>query len=210
MADYRAAMEGNVAINPDQYKVASSAYPRFHVRERFTPPPTASFGDKESFIAKQEEARKGWRPNPAMRLPPLSDTVYWRQRDEQLYEDRIEAFQPVDIFPDDVWQVTHRIGDRLLIYSEEYEDRECRRVTERAKRTGAAGDAGRIDPNGKCHSLRHLYHIFINQQGEVSGGWKLLKNPELVVFASDRRLVLEPSAPTEGWGPQPLFVNVGQ
>ena len=207
MADYRAAIEGKVAINPDEYKVDPATYPRFQVKERFTPPPRSSLSDKEAFIAKQEASRRGWRPNPALGLQPLSDTSYWRQKDELIYRIMQERVQPVDILPDDVWQVTHRVGDRLLIYSEAYEERECRRVTEHAKRYGAAGDAGRMDRNGKCHWLLDLYHVFINQQGDVAGGWKLLRNPERVVFSSDRRVLLEPDGAAEGWGPQPLFVK---
>jgi len=206
MGDYRAAMQGTVAVNPDQFKVDPAAYPRFHIRDRFTPPPTIELPDKKTFIAEQEESRKNWRP--AMGIPPLSDTAYWRQRDESFYNDRLETFQPVEILPDDVWQVTHHIGDRFLIYSEQYQERECRRVTERAKRTGASGDGGRIDRNGKCLGLPDLYHIFINAGGDVAGGWKLLRNPERVVFANDRRVVLEGERPVDGWGRQPLFMKM--
>jgi hypothetical protein len=210
MADYRAAIEGKVAINPDEYKVDPATYPKFHLRERFKPPPTSTLPDKETFLAKREASRQealraGRRLSST--LPPLSDSTYWRQRDEWFYQDSLERFQPVEILPEDVWQVTHRIGERLLIYSQDYEERECRRITERAKRVGLEGDAGRIDRNGKCHWLRHLYHVFINAQGDVVGGWKLLYNPEVVVFASDRRVLLEAEGSTEGWGPQPLFLK---
>ena len=200
MADYRAAAEGKVAVAPDQYKVDPDTYPPFQVKERFTPPPTLLFPDKETFIAQQEVSRKNWHPDRTLHLPPLSDKVYWRQRDEAFYYDLLGTSQPVDILPEDVWRVTHRVGNRLLIYSEEYQERECRRVTERAKRFGGMGSAGRIDRNGKCHSLPALYHIFINEEGEVVGGWTLLNN-------RNHRVVLEPESPNDGWGPQPLFVK---
>src|SRR5437016_3411230 len=51
----------------------------------------------------------------------------------------------------DSWKVTHRIGDRFLIYSEDYQQRQCRYDIEQAKLIGTPGDVGQIDRHGSCH-----------------------------------------------------------
>jgi len=111
-------------------------------------------------------------------------------------------YRTAPIEPTDSWRVTHRIGERLLIYSEQYEQRQCQYEITQAT---APGDVGRIDRHGQCRSAPYLYYLFITADGEVRG-WKLLKNPQRVVLARDRRLSPDAEEGTsDGWGRQPLF-----
>src|SRR5213592_1213986 len=69
----------------------------------------------------------------------------------------------VSIGPTDVWRRSHRIGDRLLIHSDEYQERQCRYELDLAKRGRyPSGGVGRINRMGKCEFNQYLYHIFIN------------------------------------------------
>lgn len=81
------------------------------------------------------------------------------------------------IEPTDVWVVTHRVKEYLLIYSGDYQDRQCRRLNQLAH-------VGYIRSDG-CHGSDYLYHIVIRPSG-VAVGWMLLHNPERVLFKRDR------------------------
>jgi len=95
----------------------------------------------------------------------------------------------VEIRPDDVWQVTHRIGSRLAVYSEAYQLRQ-RQYLATANRFAAS----------------YLYHVLIDEAGRVQQGWLLLKNPQAVVSATDRHEDLDLDLrSTADWPSEPLF-----
>lgn len=114
----------------------------------------------------------------------------------------------VPIDPTDIWTVTHRVGEVLLIYSDAYNDRQCRLLAQ-LEPHGIAG--GQLGFGGKtCHAGR-LYHISITADGKVQGGWKLMYNPKRFGFARDRyiNMQIDPSM-ANGWGSQPLFEQIGK
>ena len=114
------------------------------------------------------------------------------------------AFRLAPIEVTDVWRVTHRIGDRLLIYSTDYENRECVLL----QRTAIGLDkGGRGFFDSRCIPHR-LFEIFIRADGTVAGGWQTLYNSERVIFASDRLIRFNPPNNVEDWGLQPLFVPI--
>ena len=108
----------------------------------------------------------------------------------------IRDFQPPDILPnphnesrlrmprisaDYVWEVRHRVGDQLWIYSNEY-----------ARTRGGPGHG-------------HL-EIAIYPDGHVLPGWKGIANPKAVILKGDRAIRLTPDPRYDlSWGDQPLF-----
>jgi hypothetical protein len=95
----------------------------------------------------------------------------------------------VDILPSDTWHVTHRIGDRLVIYSESYQARQ---------RKSVSGRESFIGP--------YLYHLFVDASGRVNRGWLVLKNPQVVVGSADRQVIINPQLRVSaGWPEEPLF-----
>lgn len=94
-----------------------------------------------------------------------------------------------DILPADVWIVTHRVGERLVIYSESYQARQGKYLS---------GRDDFVSP--------YLYHLFIDSRGRVDRGWLILKNPKTVAFASNRYVLIDPKQrETPGWPDEPLF-----
>lgn len=104
----------------------------------------------------------------------------------------IRDFQPPDLLPnphndphlrmpristDYVWEVRHRVGDHLWIYSDEY----------------ARRGAGNLE-------------IAISADGHVLPGWKGIANPKVVILRGDRAIRLTPDPRYDlSWGDQPLF-----
>lgn len=87
----------------------------------------------------------------------------------------------------DVWVVTHRVQGRLVIFSAQYQARQERILA------------------GKGN---YLYSLFIDTEGRVNKGWLLLRDPRLVVLASERMTIMDPSIrDTNGWPTEPLFEN---
>lgn len=103
----------------------------------------------------------------------------------------------------DIWRVTHQLGDVFLIYSDTYNDRQCRLLAHIEPNGMAGGHIGLFSKN--CDASR-LYHIPITLDGTVKSNWMLLYNPKRVGFSRDRyiNMQIDPATP-EGWGPQPLF-----
>lgn len=110
------------------------------------------------------------------------------------------------IEPIDTWRVTHQVGDVFLIYSDTYNDRQCRMLAGIEPNGMAGGFIGRW--GSVCH-LDRLYHIPVTLDGTVRNGWKLLYNPKRFGFARDRyvNMQIDPATPAD-WGPQPLFVPI--
>jgi hypothetical protein len=95
----------------------------------------------------------------------------------------------VEIFPSDIWVVTHRVGDRLVIYSETYQARQ---------RKFLSGKDGFVGP--------YLYHLLVEPDGRVNRGWFILRNPQIVVATRDRYINLNLELrSTVGWPNEPLF-----
>lgn len=110
-------------------------------------------------------------------------------------------FDMVPILPSDIWSVTHVVNEYYLIYSESYNERQCQYLAKQGPGAGAF-----ISPLTKNCESDYLYHIYITKDGNVSGGWELLKNPKQVIARSERRTFLKPNPHgNEQWGSQPLF-----
>ena len=87
-----------------------------------------------------------------------------------------------DLLPTDRWNVTYKWMDYYLITSETYIERQCEFYNE----------CNRGIFNKKPQPY-YLYAIYVNKDGKVSGGWKLLKNPNIVGLSSDRKTYFNPS-----------------
>ena len=91
----------------------------------------------------------------------------------------------VDIEAGDVWVVTHRVQNRLVIFSTQYQARQERALSGRGN---------------------YLYSLLIDSDGRVNSGWFLLRDPRLVVLASERMTIMDPSIrATDGWPEEPVF-----
>lgn len=92
----------------------------------------------------------------------------------------------VDVEAGDVWTLTHRVKDRLIIFSEAFQKRQVR-----------------LSPR----ESNYLYHLIIDVDGRVNKGWFLLRDPKYVVLASERMTIMDPSIrDTDGWPTEPVFV----
>ena len=132
--------------DPEQYRVKSDLYPRYHSKRSFTPPP-----------------------------PHLGS---WISREGM-----------ADILPSDIWIVTHRIDDRLAIYSESYQSRQ---------RKFLSGKENFIGPD--------LYHLLIDINNLTNHGWLVLRNPRVVIATSDRYEKMDPKLrESEGWPDESVF-----
>lgn len=91
----------------------------------------------------------------------------------------------VDIEAGETWTVTHRVKNRLIIFSEKFQMRQ-----------------ERVSP-GKSN---YLYSLIIDSDGRINKGWFLLRDPKYVVLASERMTIMDPSIrDTEGWPTEPVF-----
>jgi hypothetical protein len=115
------------------------------------------------------------------------------------------SFEMVLIEASDIWKVTHKVGEKaFLIYSESYNDRQCRYLADVLPRGMAGGHIGIITK--RCDA-DYLYHIPVNLDGTVIGNWKLLYNPKRFIFARDRYIDMQiDRTAVGGWSKQPLFV----
>jgi len=136
---------------------------------------------------------------PAFRIKARFEPPRWKAGAGE------SKYPMVSIEPTDTWRVTHQVGDVFLIYSDTYNDRQCRMLAAIEPNGMAGGFIGRW--GSTCHS-DHLYHIPITLDGTVRNGWKLLYNPKRFGFARDRyiNMQIDPATPSD-WGPQPLFAE---
>jgi len=103
-------------------------------------------------------------------------------------------FPMVDILPSDEWRVTHQIGEILLIGSETYNQRQCEALAAIAPNGAAGGFKSPV--TGKC-TPDYLYLIYVSPEGQISGGWKLIRN---IGFRTDQMTTFSPTTQgNEGW-----------
>jgi len=93
------------------------------------------------------------------------------------------------ISTDYVWEVRHRVGERLWVYSEKYE---------------AVYDKQTCETK-HCYG-RSVIEISIFEDGRVEAGWRGVKNPKYVFLKGDRAIPLNPDSRYDlPWGNDPLF-----
>ena len=162
------------------------------------PPPGATFATLPANIENPDAYRVDSASYPTFKVKQRFDPPRWKSPGG-------EGFPMASIEPTDTWRVTHKVGDLFLIYSDTYNDRQCRSLVEYGP-----GAGGFVRPWGsRCHS-HYLHHISVSRDGTVrsgkNGGWMLLYNPEKFIFSRDRyiNLQIDPATPPD-WGPQPLF-----
>ena len=106
----------------------------------------------------------------------------------------------VDISPEDVWRVTHRVGTLLAAFSTSYQLRQCIHMLG----LGVGAGAFRPPSGGTCQT-NYLYHLLISPDGRVHG-WLGLHNPQRVVAARDRYVPMDPELRKgPGWPVDPLL-----
>jgi hypothetical protein len=89
--------------------------------------------------------------------------------------------------------VKFRVGDLLLIFSNQYHERYCMAMAEikhpyfRFRR-------------GRCDFARYSLGVWVSESGGVSGGWFRLDNNENVLLSDDRKIkfFMDPAA-AQGW-----------
>ena len=180
MGDYQAAEQGVASIDPRKIEVNPDLYPTYSVTNRFSPPRSYKIPSKEDYFKKREAERIGWNPHPS--LPRVEDKEAWRAIDESSYSDLMKRSKWAEILPSDVWRVTYVYKGLYLVYSEQYQKRECERELQ-FKHTDAYLE------NGECHHIKRFL-IYLKPSGEVAGGFKILNRDS--VFASQRRMPMEP------------------
>ena len=90
-----------------------------------------------------------------------------------------------DVQAGDVWVVTHRVQERLIIFSTQFQARQERALS------------------GKGN---YLYCLIIDPDGRINKGWFFLRDPKYVVLASERMTIMDPSIrDTDGWPTEPVF-----
>lgn len=164
------------------------------------PPPGATLAAPPANIENPDTYRVDSANYPAYRIKERFEPPRWKVGAVQ------SKYTMAPIEPTDVWKVTHQVGDVFLIYSDTYNDRQCRLLASMAPSGRAGGFIGRW--GSACHPDR-LYHIPITLNGKVKSGWKLLYNPKRVIFSRHRYIDMQIDPTTaEGWGGQPLFQPV--
>lgn len=111
----------------------------------------------------------------------------------------VRDFQPPDLFfnphneshlkmpritNDYVWEVRHRVGDKLWIFSEKYHERKCQIQ--------------------RCYGS-HVFEISISKNGQVEPGWKKIENQKYVRMRGDRAIPQFPDSHDLDWGGGALF-----
>jgi hypothetical protein len=111
-----------------------------------------------------------------------------------------QVTETVDIHESDVWKVTHKVEDRFIIQSDEYNERQCRFLDKRYQ--GVRG--GFVNLLGIC--LRDYgYGIYITPKGEIDGGWELL--PHRLGGANRYMYMFWHPAKNEGWPKGVIFIS---
>ena len=134
--------------------------------------------------------RTGNYENPdKYRLPESERKIYVATKTFRPPKPRYETLTlnipMVDIVAGDVWVVTHRVQNRLVIFSAQYQARQKRALSGREN---------------------YLFSLFIDSDGRVNKGWLLLRDPRLAVLASERMTIMDPSvSATDGWPEEPVF-----
>ena len=114
---------------------------------------------------------------PARTVPPDAET-YWIAGAERL------SMTP--ILPSDRWKTTHVYRGFLIVQSEEYNERQCRYLDEIDQNPAGGG----VNVFGVCLQAFE-YGIYLNDNGEIVGGWEVLPGKQKVLGA--RKIYLAPS-----------------
>lgn len=110
----------------------------------------------------------------------------------------------VKILTTDIWQVTHKIGDTLILFSKSYQDRQCDYLLTLGRNSGAFKS-----PLGGGCNADNLYEIYASPDGRVIG-WLLLNNTA-PSWSKERYTIMAPaSRESLGWPKQSLFAPVHQ
>ncbi|HET8941108.1 MAG TPA: hypothetical protein VFN13_03890 [Rudaea sp.] len=105
-----------------------------------------------------------------------------------------------EILVTDIWHVTHKVGDRLIAFSDAYQKRQCDWILTFGKLAGAFKE-----PFGGPCIANYLYSLYVFPDGRIDG-WMLLDNPGRVALSKDRYTVMDPALREgPGWPEQPLF-----
>ncbi len=137
----------------------------------FNPPRQGLYEDPDKYKVSSSE-------NIRYRTKSTFSPPRWR------YGNMVSSTEMPDILPSDIWVVTHRFRDRLIIYSATYQARQTANTS-------------------------YQYHLFIDSSGRVNSGWLLLHNPKAVLLARDRFTIMDPKqSETDGWPDEILFVEV--
>lgn len=110
-----------------------------------------------------------------------SPRTYVASEDVQpLMEGRLKL-RMVPIRTTDIWEERYRVDDNLLLVSKTYNDRQCRALAS----TGLTDIARVSSLRGTCNG-DYLYGIYVNEAGDITRGWKLIRNPERHVLRSSQ------------------------
>ncbi|MBI3343704.1 MAG: hypothetical protein HY028_02345 [Gammaproteobacteria bacterium] len=98
----------------------------------------------------------------------------------------------VEVRKEEIWKITHVIGSRYIIQSDEYNERQCQYLNSLGKGTG-----GFVNIFGVCLS-DYDYGIYITADGKVNGGWELL--PSDRIMGANRYMYMHwEETKNEGW-----------
>lgn len=107
------------------------------------------------------------------------------------------------ILTSDVWHVTHKVGNRLIVFSNAYQKRQCDWLLTFGKLAGAFKE-----PFGGPCIANYLYSLYIFPDGRVDG-WMLLDNPNRVALSKDRYTIMDPALREgSGWPEKPLLKKI--
>jgi len=124
-------------------------------------------------------------------LTPPDGETYWISGAEYV--------PMTSILPSDTWKVTHIYRDLFIVQSEEYNDRQCRYLDEINRNPAGGG----VNIFGSCLQAFE-YGIYLNEQGEIAGGWELLPGEQKIFSA--RKMFLAPNdEKTEAWPRRTVF-----
>jgi hypothetical protein len=108
-----------------------------------------------------------------------------------------EGCAPIEmtnILPTDVWVVTHVFKGLYMIESDEYQNRQCRfKLVSAGMGAKQNVDGGGMTSFSKTCTSAHLFAIYVDTTGKISGGWELLPGPNILFAERDTYL-----SPTPG------------
>jgi hypothetical protein len=162
-----------------KYKVSSSSYPIYHTKTKVSTP---------------QKVNRKW----------TNETNSWRTRDN-LFMSGYHNIERTLILPTDKWKVTYKVGETLIIESDDYNERICRRFDKAYPNNGNSGADGWVNILGVCFLGEHQkLGIFIDKEGRIAGGWVGLSFQWSGIYSYSRTILrvvrLEPDAQGNiGW-----------
>lgn len=108
-------------------------------------------------------------------------------------------FVMVEIHGEDEWHVSHVIGNRYVIQSPQYNERQCRYLN-----SLSAGSGRLVNIFGRC--LRwHDYGIYITSTGKIDGGWEFLPSDRIGGANRYMHMSWSPEK-NSGWPADEMFI----